>query len=408
MNRKLIPLLITLTLLTGISTNLFAASFFGANVGGRLNYSTNTESEKYDPELKLEAFIESQLNYSDNLWSHFDFSIKTSDFLNVGLFTATDAKFKIDEISIIHKSRIEASANYFSAYMGTYDPVGSDIFFQRYFATQPIASKITESWLGQAGSILYPHFGIGISDVIRFYEKPLALGIYAYVNNQDDHYYVFNADLRFAGVYRYFSFDIAGGLGVPLADKYSGEDAIVVIEKVYWHAGTTLLIGNNYTQSLYIQAGIFNASFTKGDSSIITSPDDMYLLIEPRFKIKNTHMNITVYSLPQQTADQFLFINDTLGANINIYNDSISWGSKRVSLGTNFALSFPGKNFLDLKDPKMLIASMDSFNIDMTPYISTNLLSGEIHLQATVKFMEFFKNSWYNGLTIDLGYRATL
>lgn len=403
-NRKF--LIIAASFFVFTQTSLSAISFFSANTGGRLNYKPELQSENYNPSLNMEAFIESQFNFSDNVWSHFDFSLKTSDFLSVDLFKATDSKFKIDEISLIFKSPIEASTNYFGIYMGTYDPIGSDLFFQRYFGELPIASKMTESWLGKAGSILYPHFGIGISDVIKLYNSPVAFGIYLYVNNEDEKYYVFNCDLRFGTVLRYFSLDFAGGIGAPLSDKYNGEGVIVVVDKLYWHAGTTILIGNNYTQSLFIQAGIFNASFTKSNANLITSPDDMYLLIEPRFRFKKTHMNICAYSIPKDSIENFLYINDTLGCSLHIYNDTLSWGSKQITLGTIFGLSFPDKNFLNLKDPKALFINKD-FNIDITPYFSTNLLSGEIHIQANIKIMEFLRNSWYNGLSLDIGYRTS-
>lgn len=385
--------------------NLSAASFFSANAGGRLNYSSDSESEEYDPTLKMEAFIESQFNYSENTWSHFNFSFNTNDLLGQELFSATDAKFRIDEISLTKRAQIESSNNYLSVYMGSYDPIGSDIFLQRYFGQMPIASKITESWLGKASSILYPHFGIGVSDVITF-SKPMAAGFYLYVNNEDEKYFVLNADLRYACVYRFFSFDIAGGLGTPLGDKYNGADAIVVIDTLYWHAGTTMLIGNNFTQSLFIQAGIFNASFTKAESNLITAPDDIYLLIEPRFRFKNTHLNFSVYSVPQNTADQMLFINDTLGCNVNIYNDTLSWGSKRFSVGTNFSLSFPDKYFVDIPQLPEAFFTKD-FNVDITPYIYTNLLSGELHGQVTVRLMDFLRNNWKNGFSVDLGFRTS-
>lgn len=385
---------------------LYADSFFSGNAGGRLNYSPDVAAESYTPDLGLEVFFEGQFNFSNNVWSHLDFSIDTSTLLDQDFFTATDAKFKIDELSIISRAQIEDSANYLSAFMGTYDPVGSDIFFQRYFGMQPISSKITESWLGRSSSIIYPHFGIGISDILRLYNNPLAFGTYIYINNQDEKYYVLNFDLRFGCVYRYFSIDFAAGLGAPLTDKYNGEDAIVVIDKLYWHAGTTILIGNNFTQSLFIQAGIFNATFTKGDNNLISSPQDMYLLVEPRLKFKNSYMALTLYSLPQKTVDQLLFVNDTLGCNLNIYNDTLSFGSHQITLGTNFSLSFPDKNFLDLKDPLALFGD-GNFNIDMTPYMSTSLLSGQLHMQFTVKFMEFYKSKWYNGITADIGYRTS-
>lgn len=399
---------LALSLLFVFSTgSLFAGSFFSANVGGMLSYNPDVAQTEYDPNLKLNAYIESQFNFADNIWSHFNFSLKTDDFLSVDLFSETDSKFRIDEISVIIKSPIEASTNYFGVYMGAYDPIGSDLFFQRYFGLLPTSSVLTKSWLGQAGSILYPHFGIGIADVVKLHNYPLAFGLYAYVNNEDEKYYVFNADLRFGAVYRYFAIDIAGGLGAPLSDKYNGEGVIVVVDKLYWHAGTTILIGNNYTQSLYLQAGIFNASFTKDNDALITDPDHIYFLVEPRFRFKNTHMNISAWSIPKECVDNFIYVSDTLGASVVVYNDTLSWGSHQINLGTIFSLSFPNKTFLDLASPLQLFVNRD-FNVDITPYLSTNLLSGEIHFQSTIKIMEFLRNNWYNGITFEVGYKTSL
>lgn len=399
---------LALSLLFVFSTgSLFAGSFFSANAGGMLSYNPDVAQTEYDPNLKLNAYIESQFNFADNIWSHFNFSLKTDDFLSVDLFSETDSKFRIDEISVIIKSPIEASTNYFGVYMGAYDPIGSDLFFQRYFGLLPTSSVLTKSWLGQAGSILYPHFGIGIADVVKLHNYPLAFGLYAYVNNEDEKYYVFNADLRFGAVFRYFAIDIAGGLGAPLSDKYNGEGVIVVVDKLYWHAGTTILIGNNYTQSLYLQAGIFNASFTKDNDALITDPDHIYFLVEPRFRFKNTHMNISAWSIPKECVDNFIYVSDTLGASVVVYNDTLSWGSHQINLGTIFSLSFPNKTFMDLASPLQLFVNRD-FNVDITPYLSTNLLSGEIHFQSTIRIMEFLRNNWYNGITFEVGYKTSL
>lgn len=383
---------------------LFAEPAFSGYSGGKVNYATNEEvTDKYDPDLKLQAFFQGQFNFSQNMWGRLEFSIDTGDFLSKELFHKTSAFFEIDELSLTFKSNSDTGANYFSVFMGTYDPIGSDIFLQRYFGIQPIASKITESWLGIAGSILYPHFGIGIADVKRLLNSPVTFGGYAYINHEDRFYYVFNTDFRFACVYRYFTFDFAGGIGIPLSNSNQGQEVIAAIEKIYWHAGTTMLVGNNYTQSLFIQAGLFNAPFTKRNGTEI-SPDDIYLLFEPRFLLENAHVNLTLYSVPKDTADKLMFIDDTLGANLNIYGDSFSLGANRFTIGTNFGFSFVDKNLLDLKNPMELIKG--SYNITMTPYMSTNFLSGELHTQVSIKFMKFATKHWYEAFTADIGYTA--
>ena len=396
----------TAAILLFTTAALFAEPAFSGYSGGKVNYATNEEqTEKYDPDLTLQAFFQGQFNFSQNMFGRLEFSIDTGDFLSKELFHKTPATFEIDELSLIIKSNSDTDANYFSIFMGTYDPIGSDIFLQRYFGIQPIASKITESWMGLAGSILYPHFGIGIADVKRLLNAPITLGGYAYINHEDKLYYVFNADFRFACVYRFFTFDFAGGIGVPLSNNNQGKEVIAAIEKLYWHAGTTMLVGNNFTQSLFIQAGLFNAPFTKRNGTEI-SPNDIYLLFEPRFLIDDAHINLTIYSLPQDTVDQLMFVNDTLGANLNIYGDSFSLGANRFTFGTNFAFSFAGKNFMDVAKPLELIKS--GYNITMTPYMSTNFLSGELHTQITIRFLKFATKRWYEAFTADIGYTVKL
>ena len=396
--------LFSLTAALFITTGLFAATSFSGYAGGKLNYAANPESEDYDPDLKLQAYFAGQFNFSQNIWSHLEFSINTNDLLGESFFHETDSKFQIDELSIIMRGNMYSCANYFSAFMGTYDPIGSDIFLQRYFNIKPISSKITESYLGLAGSILYPHFGIGISDVIKLHSEPIAFGSYLYVNHEDKDYYVFNADLRFATVLRYLTIDIAGGIGVPLADKYKEEEVIIAVDKVYWHAGTTILLGNNFTNSLFLQAGIYNASFTKKQDSAIVSPKDIYLLVEPRFLINNAHINLSVFSLPQSTVEKMLFIDDTLGADLNIYGEASTTGSNQITFGTHVCVSFIDKNFYDLKEFSEI--NSNGYNLNITPYISTTFLSGELHLQATMRTKEFLNGNSEKGVLIDLGYRT--
>ena len=387
-----------------ISTGLFAATSFSGYAGGKLNYAANPEQEDFDPDLKLQAFFAGQFNFSQNVWSHLEFSINTGDLLSQSIFHETESLFQIDEISLIARANMYSSANYLSAFMGTYDPIGSDIFLQRYFNIKPIDSKLTESYLGLAGSILYPHFGIGVSDVVKLYNEPIAFGGYVYLNHEDKDYYVLNTDLRFATVLSYFTCDFAGGLGIPLADKYRGEDVFIAIDKVYWHAGTTILLGNNFTNSLFMQAGIYNASFKAKQESSIVAPDDIYILIEPRFLLANTHLNVSIYSLPKQTVEKLLLVEDTLGVNLNFYSDASLASSNSITYGAHVNASLMNKNFMDIKDLKDF--KTDDLNISVTPYLESQFLSGQLHLQATVRLMDFVREHAGRAISVDLGYRT--
>lgn len=386
-----------------IVPQLNAASFFSGYAGGKLNYGPSQETEEYNPNLKLQAFFAGQFNFSQNIWSHLEFSIDTDDFLSETIFHETDAAFQIDELSIIMRGNFENSTNYFSTFMGTYDPIGSDVFLQRYFGLTSVGSKITDSYLGLAGSILYPQFGVGISDVIKLHSSPLAFGGYMYLNHEDAKYYVYNADLRSAGVFRKFIWDFACGIGVPLADKYKGEDVIIAIERVYWHAGTTLLVGNNYTNSFFMQAGLYNAAFTAKNDDVIVDPKDIYLLLEPRLIFQNFHFNISLYSLPESTIKNLLFVDDTFGINMNFYSDSIMLATKSATVGAHFAVSFTDKNLFDIGNISQIASN--GYNINVTPYIKYPILSGELHAQVKFRIAEL-ANVPAKAFSADLGYRT--
>jgi len=393
-------------LATGLlfATALSASSFFSGYAGGKLNYSANEDSKEYDPDMKLQAFFAGQFNFSENVWSHLEFSIDTKDFLNESIFHETESIFQIDELSVIVRNPLYACDNYFSGYMGTYDPIGSDIFLQRYFTIKPIASKITESYLGLAGSTLYPHFGVGISDIIRLHDYPMAFGGYLYVNHEDSKYFVLNLDARAACAYRYFICDFAGGIGVPLANKYQGENVIIAIDKIYWHLGTTMLFGNNYTTSLFLQAGVSNASFNAGSKNTVISLSDLYLLFEPRFFINGTHLNVSIFSLPPETVEKLLFVEDSLGIDINLYSESAMLFNKVCTLGSHLSLSLIDKSLLSFSEPDKLFTN--GYNINVTPYFSTQFLSGEVHIQANIKIMSLAKERIPQAFSVDLGYRT--
>ena len=102
MNKKKSFIVVLLSIFIFFET-LSATTFFSGYAGGKLNYSANSSSEAYDPDLKLQAFFAGQFNFSQNFWSHVEFSIDTGDFISQSLFHETDAVFQLDELSCIFR-----------------------------------------------------------------------------------------------------------------------------------------------------------------------------------------------------------------------------------------------------------------------------------------------------------------
>ena len=398
--------LVSILLLVSAASRVFGVTAFTGYAGGKLNQGANEQADDYEGELKLQAFFAGQFNFNQNVWSHLEFSIDTDNLLTDEIFKKTPAQFRIDELSITGKMTFTGIVNYLSAFIGMYDPIGSDILLQRYFGIEGIASKVTDSWLGTGNSILYPQWGIGVADVLKSYTLPTLIGLYAYVNSEDPEYKVFNIDLRGALSFHYFTMDLAAGLGAPLADKSQGKDVIVAINKLYWHMGTTLLIGNNYTAaSLFSQLGINNASIEPKANTMAVSPETCYFLIEPRFYNGVGHTHVSLYILPKNTVSELMILDDTMGINLNIFQN-VNTRNNLFTIGMHFGAGFDDKYIDDLLPP-------DSFNISdlhayVIPYFSTNILAGSLNTALKIKFHEFVNKKPGKAFVIDLGYKCKL
>ena len=420
-NRKLI-LRAFFSIITFFSFNpVFAELCFNGLAGAKAGFDSDKTSEDFDPQMKIQSFFAGQFNISDNFILHGEFSIKTNDLIDNSIFKETPAAFQVDELSAVIRKPFAGTTNYLSAFVGTYEPIGSDIFLRRHFGIQPISSIITESWLGIAGSVIYPLFGAGISDVIHFESQPIATGLYAYVNHEKDDSFVLNLDGRFACVYRYFTLDFATGLGSPLNTK-EYDDAFLVIDTLYWRAGMNLLIGNMYTSSLFLQAGVSEVPFKKSEQNLSIRDIKTYLLIEPRLNLSKCRIDLTAFSLPtdkkddeevsasddtepvkQTSVEEFIFIEDTLGVSINIHSDDLYIKNQNFMFGIQTSLSFPDKEFYDLKDFDTLF---DDYTICLTPYLQTKIFNGELHTLLKCRITDFMNDKWYNGLNFSIGYKA--
>lgn len=403
MKAKKIKTFILAAAFTAMNTFTFSEVFFSGFAGIKTDLASSKE-DTFDPALYMQSFFSGQFSLSENIMAHAEFSLATQNFSENSFFDTTPSNFKIDELSITFRRQLLDAANYLSFFAGTYEPIGSDIFLRRQFGIQPIASKITESWLGLSGSVIYPSFGVGGSDIVHFNAQPLALGLYFYVNHELEGCYSLNTDLRFAGVYRFFTFDLSAGLGMPMKEK-ENSNAFFEIDTLYWRAGMNVLVGNSYTTSLFIQAGISDIEFTRESSELKLNEDAAYLLFEPRFRTKSAQIHLSVFSLPEDTVKDFIFINDTLGANLNIFTDNLYVKNKMFIFGIHTALSFPEKNFSDAINHADKLFT-DDFNVTTAPYLATNFYNGEIHGMIQARITDIANGHYGKAFELNIGYKS--
>lgn len=390
-------------------SSLYASPFFSGFAGIKDDITSDSDSSSYDPEMTAQAFFACQLDFTKNLLVRTELSVQTEDILASGLFKDTDAVFCIDELSMTYRKQIFNTSQYFSIFLGTYEPIGSDVFLQRQFGIKPISSRITENWLGLNGSVVYPFYGIGGSYIIHFDAAPIASGLYLYENKEnDDDDSELNIDFRIASVTPYCTVDFAAGLGAPLQTKDGDTDVILLINTLYLHTGINMLIGNIYTSSLFIQGGFANLPIRASESENKLESKDVYLIVEPRIVTREFQAHLTMFSFPQETADKMLFIDDTFGFNLNLFTDNLYIKNTNITFGFNTTLSFPDKNFLDLKD-KLALFDDDGYDVRVSPYISFPVMSGTIHLMLQATLTDFTRNdSWTSGLKFNIGYKAQI
>ena len=96
-----------------------------------------------------------------------------------------------------------------------------------------------------------------------------------------------------------------------------------------------------------------------------------------------------------------LFVEDTLGFDTNIYSDSVMIGAKQFTIGSHLAFSFVDKSLFDFSSGNLMD---NGYNIDLTPYISTDFLTGELHIQGRVKLMEVARGVAAKAFSVDIGY----
>ncbi|MBP3709004.1 MAG: hypothetical protein J6I73_01135 [Treponema sp.] len=401
MKKKYTVCILSLVLAVVPVQHFYAAGFFNGYAGMRADISFTNSVE-----LALKSFFAGQFNITKNFIARAEFTLSADNLFDPELFTGgADAKFQIDEISLIFRRQFLGGANYLSAFVGTYEPVGSDIFLRRQFGIQPIASKITESWLGLSGSIVYPRFNMGISDVVHFSGQPISAGAYIYFNrngNNTDRM-DFNGDIRFACAYQYFYVDVVTGINAPFTTT---DKVYLLVESLYGHAGMIMLVGNNYTPvAFFFQGGIYYFPFKRNkDFSEYTIKEHMYLLSEVRSNFSSFQLSVAAFSIPQKTVDTLLFLRDPLGINISFSNNALHAGTVQFELGVHTTLSFPDKYFTDLIHISDFFDTMPT--LTLAPYMAMRMSSGEMRVMFQLDATALANEQPAKAFKINVGYKA--
>lgn len=415
--------LFSIILTAGLSLSTFALDmpFFTGYAGLLGNLTAKSSKDSYDPDIDVEAFFSGQLDFSGKFLARGEFYISSEDLLQNDLFEESDennAVFKIQELSATYKMSTISSSHYFSVFLGTFEPIGSDIFLQRQFGIQPITSRFTASWHSLTGASVYPFYGTGLSYVYHP-ESSGAFGLYTYMNKQteeEETKNVLNIDLRLAKLFSSLTSDLSIGLGFPVENTdENGNKVFLLIKEIQLHAGFNLLLGNRYTTSLFLQGGFnkFVLSSDNKESHKLTF-SDLYFFFEPRFRFRVFQLNVAAFNLPTESAKHMIYLKkaisnnkntaNLLGLNAHIVTDNLYLGNTNITFGIHSTLFVTDSDFEKLKeDPKVILDW--NHEIYVSPYVTIPVLGGSMNINLTASILDFV-DDWKSALDFSLGFKT--
>lgn len=386
----------------------FAESSFSGYAGVKGDFYSDPTEEDFDPALNIQGYFAGQLNITPSLLIRLEFSIETDDIIENGPFgdEGIGSHFFIDEISLTYIKPFMGITQNFSLFFGTFEPIGSDIFLQRQFGIKPISSLITESWLGLRGSTVYSFQGAGGSYIVHLNSAPIATGLYLYFNDENvEEENQTNIDWRFASVLPYLAVDFSIGLGAPMAQKQGNEDVIVLVNSLYLHSGITLLVGNTYSSSLFAQAGFSNLQIKAGNTDYELSEKDLYFLFEPRLVTKKFQAHLAMFSVPEDTVEKLIFIEDTFGFNLDIFTDNLYAKNKNITFGIHTTWSFDTYIKSFFKNIGDFVSDSNNFRVKISPFVGIPVMGGTLHAMFQATITDIKADTWKQAFKLSVGYK---
>lgn len=390
-----------------------------------------------DPVMESQAFFAGQLDFSGKVLVRGEFYLRTGDLLKDSIFVDSgeyNADFRIEEFSGTWVNARPSSTHFLSLFMGSFEPIGSDVFLRRYFSIQPQTSLFTRSWRGINGASMYNVYGAGISYVLRF-DRPHAAGLNVYFNQleNDDGMFtnVLTADGRYACVFPNFTLDVSAGVGIPMeTTDDSGSNVIAVVRTINLHAGLSMLAGNRYTSSFFMQAGfgslILNPSAqvsTTGKKYNAINFEDLYILLEPRIGFRQFQLNVALFNIPGESMRNMIYLSsmydsgtsNVLGLNISAVTDMLYLKNTNFTFGihTTAAIKNPLEGFSgDIKFSEYMAQSLQDIllnrtNINITPFVSVPVFGGMLSSSMSIRIMQF-ASEWQRAIKLSVGFKTQI
>lgn len=412
------------------SYTAFSTPYFNGTmgIGGRFQ----PVPEKF-PDLLMDAYFAGQFDLSQSVTLRTSLSMFTTEsILKESIFQNTDAKFNLDEISLTYRGSVGSISHFLGAYIGEYDPVGSDIYLQRQFGIPSFASRLTQTICGISKAKIYDMAGIGGTYNIRFPQN-VSLGFNIYYNkakdwtsfnlgkDTEDIDFVesLNTDFRFAGAWRAAAIDLSVGLTMPMKKEITygdgqSQNVILLIERADMHAGLTAFFGSSNSSSLLFQAGFTKLIIDpdKPETEKILSFDDVYILIEPRFISRNLCLSLALFNMPSSTKENLFYIEDPVGVNVSLYTPWLSLKGNKSQFGLMATMSSSKSldNIMNNKgdDPDFNVIK-ENLRLFISPYGTICLGAGKLNFSLNVNAFDIKDwNTFLNNVSVIAGYKVQI
>ena len=341
--------------------------------------------------LDAQTYLAGQLNFGDHFLIRGEFAVEATKLQNlISEPTAINATFNIRELSLTGTFSTPHMVHYLTAFLGEYEPTGSDIFLRRQFGINNMLPALTESWFGVNGASAYPTYCIGGAYAGKIGDN-LAIGTYVFKNSD-----IVSSSKSIATNFRLgsnltnFCADLSAGMNFI----YSTDTSFFSIDEISLHFGLSTSGGVN------IEA------------------DSIYLFIEPRLSLWGWQIQPSVFCLPFASVDKMVFLyypqsvaednsmsNAIIGANLTIFNDTLYFLDTNFSVGSHLTFGLPGSNILTFAE------NMASGNIYpqliVSPFISTGFMGGTAKAAVSVDLLNL-ANIKSGSLRIMIGFKTSL
>ncbi len=393
----------------GMTSGLFATSFFSGETGAGATF-TNKKESGFEPAVYLKGFFAGQLTISDMFSMRGEFSLRTPDMYENGFTKEAKASvFQINELSATVTKSFAGATHTLSGFIGHFETPGSQQYIIRHLGVNKFSSLVTENYLGQIGSETYPLCGIGGAYSLTLKRIPFSAGLVINRSENYENVKQMNADLHLATAFRYLSIDFTGGAGAPLyriVDEGTPQEREVylLIDTLYLHMGLDILLGNKISLfSIFAQYGFEYLPIKSPDTAKSLVPSEVYLLVEPRFNFGDTKLHLTAYSIPEDRIARMELLDDTLGVNLNLFCDTLHTGTRNYTVGFNWTAGFENKYYNDLEDKDVV----DSMNVKLAPFTEIEANGGKLRMMLQLGVTKLAKSK-PNAIKLNIGYKKDL